>query len=252
MVFRHSIKNQLVIVFLYLLLPISLLAACSNPATPSPMMGSDEDMEGMDMASMMKRHMAPLPEEYAGLANPIPADAASLERGQAIYVANCATCHGEDGWGDGPAAENLSPAPAPLAHTAQMLSDAYLFYRVSEGGGFAPFNSAMPSFKGTLSEAERWEVINYLQSLGGGGMMNGGPIMDVMMNWMMAPWMILGWILTLGVVVGIVFAVVWVVRQGNNPGKTTETPIDVLKRRYAQGEITKEQFEIMKRTLEEH
>ncbi|GAB4577351.1 MAG: hypothetical protein Fur0022_00820 [Anaerolineales bacterium] len=207
---------------------------------------------GDDMESMMQRHMAPLPNAYARLTNPVPGDNASLERGEAIYAANCAACHGEEGWGDGPAAENLSPAPAPLAHTAQMLSDAYLFYRVSEGGGFAPFNSAMPPFKATLSEAERWDVINYLQALGSDGMMNGGPMTDGnMMNWMMAPVWILGWLLTLGVVVGIVLAVVWVVRQGKHPGKPEDTPLEILKRRYAQGEISKEQYQEMRQQLME-
>jgi len=246
-------KNHFVMAFLFF-----LLAACSSPATPSPMMGADDDMAGM-----MERHMAPLPDAYTSLANPVPADTASLERGQAIYAANCAICHGDDGWGDGPAAENLSPAPAPVAHTARMLSDGYLFYRVSEGGSFAPFNSAMPPFKATLSETERWDVINYLRSLSdrslgdgammdGGMMMNGSYMMDGnMMNWMMAPWWFLGWVLGIGVVAAVVLAVVGTVRRSGSQTRPEDTPLEILKRRYARGEISEEQFEKMKQQLKE-
>jgi len=35
----------------------------------------------------------------------------------------------------------------------------------------------------------------------------------------------------------------------HNESKDSETPIDILKKRYAKGEITKEQFDQMKRDL---
>ena len=70
--------------------------------------------------------------------------------------------------GDGPAGEGLDPAPAPIAHTSQMMGDAYLFWRISEGGAMEPFNSAMPAWKGALDEQSRWDVINYVQAMGSG------------------------------------------------------------------------------------
>lgn len=56
---------------------------------------------------------------------------------------------------------------------------------------------------------------------------------------------------------GLVIAgIVWLVQsaiQGRQPpadtGSASESPLDILKRRYASGEITKEQFEEMKRNL---
>lgn len=83
---------------------------------------ADDDMEGM-----MLRHTAPLPGEYAALTNPVPTNPESLERGRAIYDNQWSACHGDDGDGIGPAADNLSPAPAPVGHTAAMLSDGYVF-----------------------------------------------------------------------------------------------------------------------------
>ena len=84
--------------------------------------------------SMRTAHHAVIPETYASLSNPMPADAVSVERGAAIFASSCAVCHGDGGMGDGPGAVNLEPEVSAIAHTSQMLSDAYLFWRISEGG----------------------------------------------------------------------------------------------------------------------
>ncbi len=129
---------------------------------------------------MRERHQAPIPAEYQGLTNPVPADEASLARGEQIYAEQCATCHGDGGMGDGPAGEALDPAPAPIAHSSQMLSDSYLFWRINEGG--AQFGTAMLPYKDTLSEQEIWDVINYIRALGSGDVQPrqnvGGQAMD--------------------------------------------------------------------------
>jgi len=128
---------------------------------------------------MLPRHHATVPSEYTGLTNPIPADSASLERGGNLYAKNCASCHGDGGMGDGPAASALDPAPAPVAHSSQMLADDYLFWRISEGG--APFGTSMPAWK-TLDEEARWDMINYMRALGTGAVgpasSMGGEIYD--------------------------------------------------------------------------
>jgi putative membrane protein len=51
--------------------------------------------------------------------------------------------------------------------------------------------------------------------------------------------------------VGIVFLVVWVVQKaiGTGPAGPNESALDLLKKRYAKGEITKEEFEEKKRDI---
>jgi mono/diheme cytochrome c family protein len=122
---------------------------------------------GRRHGGMMARHHVTVPEPYAGLTNPVPANEASWERGAEQYSLLCASCHGDGGAGDGPAGAALDPAPAPVAHTSQMLGDDLLFWRISEGGAMAPFDSAMPAWK-NLDEQARWDLVNYMRALGRG------------------------------------------------------------------------------------
>ena len=117
--------------------------------------------------SMMQFHHAQIPDEYAGLTNPVAADADSLARGEKMYTALCATCHGDTGMSDGPAGQALNPPAAPIGHTSQMLSDAYLFWRTTEGG--TAFGTAMPAWGDALDEELRWDIINYTRSLDADG-----------------------------------------------------------------------------------
>jgi mono/diheme cytochrome c family protein len=136
---------------------------------------------------MRERHMAPIPAEYAGLTSPVAADADSLAQGKAHFDLFCASCHGNEGLGDGPAAEALDPAPPMLAQTALMTGDDYLFWRISEGGAMEPFNSAMPLWKEILDEQARWDIINYARSLGGmHGNAGGGAMREEMQATMQA------------------------------------------------------------------
>lgn len=86
------------------------------------------------------------------LANPLPAvvnptkpDDASLQRGTLLFDSSCASCHTEDSL-------RRTFAPRRLAE----LRDEQLFTIIVHG------KDDIPSV--TLSEAERWDVINYLRS----------------------------------------------------------------------------------------
>ena len=163
-----------VMVGLFLVM-ILLLGACggaepeAQPAVVEPKgMGSMGGMRGNMGNGMMARHSAPIPAEYKGLTNPVAADEASLERGAQQYAALCATCHGDGGMGDGPAGAALNPAPSAVAHTSQMMGDDYLYWRISEGGAMDPFNSSMIAWKSSISEEQRWDLVNYMRALGSG------------------------------------------------------------------------------------
>jgi len=59
-----------------------------------------------------------------------------------------------------------------------------------------------------------------------------------------------------GVIIGVIFLAIWLVRRVGGSGSTTfnqnpdrQSPQEILKTRYARGEITREQYELMKQDL---
>ena len=97
------------------------------------------------------------PARAARKKNPIPAEATSIARGQEVYVKECASCHGDNGKGDGKAAVDLNPKPRDLRDPKIWeQTDGSMFWKLTEG------RKPMPTYEKTLSEDDRWNVINYI------------------------------------------------------------------------------------------
>lgn len=78
----------------------------------------------------------------------------------------------------------------------------------------------------------------------GPGMMGGYG-----MGWFGGIFMIIFWI---AVIIGIVFLIRWIVQStgaGGHGGRSEESALEILKRRYAKGEIDKKEFEQKKKDL---
>jgi len=94
--------------------------------------------------------------------NPLAGNANALAAGQKLYVGNCMTCHGPSGKGDGPGGAALEKKPADLgARIKAGETDGELFWKISEG------RSPMISWKASLSETQRWELVNYIRTFAG-------------------------------------------------------------------------------------
>lgn len=93
----------------------------------------------------------------------LPTGELRIAAGREIYQTNCASCHGQTGMGDGPAAKGMDPPPPAIGDAATM-ADATpaLLYRVISVG--VP-GTQMVAWGSTLTAQERWEVVAYLQSL---------------------------------------------------------------------------------------
>ncbi|HEX4709164.1 cytochrome c [Phenylobacterium sp.] len=118
--------------------------------------------------STLRHHLGAtgqIPAPYVKLRNPLPPTPQNAQRGAAIYEANCASCHGADGLGDGPASRTLKPPPAQLAWLAKLPPsrlDPFMYWSVADGG--ARLKTDMPSFKGKLTDEQIWSVIGYIQA----------------------------------------------------------------------------------------
>ncbi|MDQ2941143.1 MAG: copper resistance protein CopC [Chloroflexota bacterium] len=100
------------------------------------------------------------PAGSAAAVNPVAPDAASVKRGADIYLANCAACHGVNGAGDGPTAAWMFPPPGSLPAAVDSLTTGDLQYRITNGLA----GTRMPAFAVTLSENDRWDLVNYLRA----------------------------------------------------------------------------------------
>ncbi len=93
------------------------------------------------------------------LRNPVAPTPAALEAGMNLYLERCQNCHGLNGDGKGPKAEELSVAPADFrdARTMAAITDGELYWRITKGA------RPMPSFQ-MLSEDERWQLVDYIRT----------------------------------------------------------------------------------------
>jgi mono/diheme cytochrome c family protein len=99
-------------------------------------------------------------DSMAALANPVPADARSLDNGRKLYQINCAVCHGVTGQGNGSAVRYGMAGIALVNDRVRAMTDGYIWGMIRNGRGL------MPSYN-RLEELERWDVVNYIRGLQG-------------------------------------------------------------------------------------
>ncbi len=104
-------------------------------------------------------------EFYAGLPSQVRLDAALLRRGQQRYGIYCASCHGLDGYAEGPVtirAGELGEAINPSKlHDQQVRDrpDGHLFNTITNG------IRLMPAHGGQIPVSDRWAIVAYVRAL---------------------------------------------------------------------------------------
>lgn len=91
-----------------------------------------------------------------------PTTVPDLARGAQLFQAQCASCHGLQGGGDGPLAKSLEPKPIALSDPVRARKRSLLaLHQVITNG--VP-ETAMQSYQ-TLSDAERWDLAFFVGTL---------------------------------------------------------------------------------------
>lgn len=98
-----------------------------------------------------------VPDEQQDKTAPTMFSPEMVKEGEALYLKNCASCHGN------PTQDNmnkfLKPIPSDLgSETVEKQTDGSLFFKITTGKG------TMPSFKNVLSSSDTWNIISYVRS----------------------------------------------------------------------------------------
>lgn len=95
------------------------------------------------------------PESSKRTKNPFARNNTAVEAGEALYVDNCARCHGDRG-------EGVGSKPAVASGPTQSATDGELFWYLTQGDA----RNGMPA-SNKLPAEQRWQIISFLKALPG-------------------------------------------------------------------------------------
>ena len=140
--------------FLILSSLLVTLTGCMSLAediTPPPGLDSPTNQPTVDPTTSEQDNNFIFPQEL-----PDP------NNGAILYTSNCASCHGDNGDGDGPDAASLeNPIPSLASVSISRRASPMQWYAIITQGNLSTF---MPAFS-SLDEKERWDVVAYIYTL---------------------------------------------------------------------------------------
>ena len=101
-----------------------------------------------------------VPEKYVNMENPTDPDE-DLAMGKSLYNKHCKSCHGAEGYGDGPKADDMNGDLGDFSSEEfQAQTDGAIFYKTSFGRDDMPeYTKKMPD------DEDRWLIVNYIRTL---------------------------------------------------------------------------------------
>ena len=104
-----------------------------------------------------------LPATAGDEKNPLPVNDAMMAAGKAQFLKRCSRCHGPEGKGDGPDADqdHVTGMDLTRADRAALNKDGVVFYKVLYGRA----EPKMPAFEDQMTKEQIWAVVAYAQTL---------------------------------------------------------------------------------------
>jgi len=119
------------------------------PVNSVPRSGVEPDVPNVTNQAGLLRDQIP--------ANPTQPTPVSLAHGRKLFNIYCAACHGMDGKAQTPVVAKGMPAP-PIDALRLAFSEAHLYNKIRYGG------PVMPPYGFQTTQADRWDIVNYLKS----------------------------------------------------------------------------------------
>lgn len=101
-----------------------------------------------------------VPEKYVNMENPTDPEE-DLAIGKSLYDKHCKSCHGKEGYGDGPKAAEMNGDLGDFSSEEfQEQTDGELYYKTTFG------RLDMPEYsKKVPDDEDRWLIVNYMRTL---------------------------------------------------------------------------------------
>ncbi|WP_422082297.1 c-type cytochrome [Ulvibacterium sp.] len=101
-----------------------------------------------------------VPEEYEKMKNPTD-PTVDLAIGKSLYNKHCKSCHGKEGYGDGPKADEVEGDLGDFSSEEfHAQSDGAIFYKSYIG------RDDMPNYEKKIpDEEDMWLVVNYMRTM---------------------------------------------------------------------------------------
>lgn len=112
-------------------------------------------LQSIGTAVVVKEQKKAVPAQEQS--NPLAGDPAAIHRGEELYEANCAMCHGEWGAGGG-----IGPSLADNEWLGVKgeISDGELYSIIAQGT-----EKGMPPFEGSMQKDAIWSLVSYIRSI---------------------------------------------------------------------------------------
>jgi len=97
-----------------------------------------------------------VPADQKNKVNPQEYNLTNVNKGKDLYLKNCKSCHGDAGKNNA-----LPLVPPPVDVTSEKMqknTEGELYYKITNG------RLAMPQFKTTISDDDRWRIVNYISN----------------------------------------------------------------------------------------